>query len=235
MAAPVFVVAVPISGTLGAAATTFSGVIDCTGCDSLVVGIVIGSQGGSVAAATISVANYAGAPMSTLIAKTMANGSNSAASALYGILTPSSGSNNIDFTTDIVGSFPKITVVAAGYSGVASFGNVASRADTASSDSSTLNLDCASGNTGAGFACHGSDITTVDQTIRGVANNYSTGTALNCAVFIESAGVGASTPFSANSGGSDTWNLMAVELVATSSSPAQVMTLAPVQSTVRLA
>lgn len=212
-----FVRALPASGTLGATgATSFSTSFDATGCTALTVFVVVGAEAGNVTSTTITAITYAAVSLGAAkVAKLMANGSNSAFFAGYGLMNPATGSNTLSITTDLAASATnRITVVIAGHSDVASFGNVASRSDTDSTDSSTLNLNCAVGNTGIGFACHGSNITTVDQTLRGAINNFSTSTALNCAALIENAGAGASTPFSANSSTSDTWGVGAIELVA---------------------
>lgn len=216
MPLPSFVRALPASGTLGASGTTnFSTSFDATGCSAIVVGVIIGVEAGNVTTKTITAITYNGVSLGTaLVPKTMANGSNTAFFALYGLLNPASGSNTLSITTDLAADIlNEITVVIGGYTDVLSFGNTAVRSDTSTNDSSTLNLNCSSLNTGVGFACHGSDITTVDQTLRGAVNNYSINTALNNAVLIESAGVGASTPFSANSSFPDFWGLAAVELV----------------------
>lgn len=211
-----YVRSVPLSGTLGSATTGFTGAFDATGCTAIVVGIEIGEAAGDVNADSVTAITYAGVALTTLVAKTMANGSNSGAFYLFGLIGPATGSNNLVITTDLDAS-PKITVTIAGYDDVASFGNVASRSDANSANSSTLNLDCAPGRIGAGVAFHGSAITTQNQTQRGIVNNFDTTTALGCAIMIESDGVGASTPFSANSAASDKWGLAAVELVPVAS------------------
>lgn len=216
-----YVRAVPLSGTLGNSATGFTGAFDATDCTALVVGVEIGEAAGDVNADSITGITYAGVAMGTpLVAKTMANGSNSGAFYLYGLIGPTTGTNNLVITTDLDAS-PKITVVMAGYADVASFGNVASRSDGNTANSSTLNLDCAVGRLGIGVAFHGSAITTQNQTQRGIVNNFDTTTALGCAILIESDGVGASTPFSANSAASDKWGLAAVELISVAA-PANV-------------
>lgn len=181
------------------------------------VGVVVGVEAGNVTGESITAITYNSVSLGTaLVAKTMANGSNSAFFSAYGMISPTTGSNTLAITTNLGASANnRITVVVAGHSGVASFGNVASRSDTATANSNTLNLNCAVGNVGIGFGCHGSAITTVDQTLRGAVNNFSDSTALSNAVLIENAGAGASTPFSANSAASDQWGLAAVELVAT--------------------
>jgi hypothetical protein len=205
----------PTSGTLGANGQTFSTSFDATGCDCVVALVSIGSEGVNTAG-TSSSATYAGAAMTKSLGAIYTDG-NTSAGVIFTKLSPASGSNTLAITTDVPGGNPLLAVVIIGYSGVASIGNTASSSPVGgTSDSPTLNLNCASGNVGVGLTLHGGTIDSVDQTSRAI-NNYSGMTSGSCIAGIENAGVGANTPVSANSGINDFWNLLAVELVAAGS------------------
>lgn len=214
-----FVRAIPAAGTLGDDNNPLSltTAYDATGCDALVVGISAGCPSG-VGSATVTVQTYAGAALTTFKTFIANAGSATGGAGLYGILLPTTGSNNVIMTLSGQGADPStMTLCAAGYSGVASFGNTGT-ANPASStaNSPACNVTAASGNLVVGIGAHGDTISGAGtgNTLRGVVNNFSTANAAGCLALVDIPGNGGATGILVASSVSDAWTMHGVELVA---------------------